>query len=95
MKRIDGDYIRVEKGIQIPKINTVIISKYKKYQGKYPFDKMSVGDSFLWPKKYSRSTLIYASNCARNFCKKNDNCKNWKFSCRKWGNDRLRIWRVK
>lgn len=76
--------IKIEKGIDIPE-------KKVGKKRKYPFDKMEVGDSFLYDKeKYSRKVLNKLNTCARVYGKSRD----VKFSFRKQG-DFLRCWRIK
>jgi hypothetical protein len=49
----------------------------------YPFEKMSVGDSFI-SSEYSRINIRRISNAARN----------WKFEVRKTDDNMIRIWRT-
>jgi len=79
---------KIEKGIPVPE------RKGKSFL--YPFEKMEVGDSFIFSNTYSRSIHSYASNAARNW--KNHSpikgVKDWFFTTRKIDNS-IRIWRVK
>lgn len=82
--------IKIEKGIEIPK---------KEHKTKYPFPDMKVGDSFLWPKRYSRQESKNCYCAAANWVNRmkfyDETGKDWKFSVRKVEGNRIRIWRVK
>lgn len=59
----------------------------------YPWREMSVGDSFIYG-EYSRKGMTKASNCARNWVSKSNDCTDWKFSCRKTEDNKIGIWRI-
>lgn len=78
--------MKVEKNIGLP-------SKTRKT--KYPWRDMEVGDSFLWPRPFSTGEQTKAVGTANSFCKRSPDCKDWKFSCRKTDDDKIRIFRIK
>lgn len=80
--------IKIEKNIPIPKrINALRF---------YPFLRdMEVGDSFLTEFEYSRANMTKVSNRLRNFARKSNDCKDWKFTTRKWEENKMRVLRLK
>lgn len=78
------EYI-IEKGILLN------IPKRKTYM-KYPFREMNIGDSFIF-KEYTRTNMSLASNCARNWGKKQNPVKT--FCVRKTDDNMIRIYRTK
>ncbi|UII80033.1 hypothetical protein [Flagellimonas sp. CMM7] len=79
----------IEKGIELRPAEKL------KPLCKYPWRGMKVGDSFIWPKNYTRMEMNKASNAGRNFCKGSKDCKDWKFSTRKVDGNKIRIWRIR
>jgi hypothetical protein len=74
---------KIEKNIPIKKPTTCT---------KYPFSKMSVGDSFIISKEYSRQLMAKYANAARNFGRVQKPIM--KFSTRKVEGGAIRVWRV-
>lgn len=68
--------IKIDKGVKLPPPSD--------RQGKYPWDKMKVGDSFVVP--YTPSIRACASYAGHK--------RGWRFISRKNGNT-VRVWRVK
>jgi hypothetical protein len=58
----------------------------------YPFEKMSVGDSFI-AFEYSRRNMTKISTAARNWNRRRG--LDWKFETRKTSDNMVRIWRTK
>ena len=75
---------KIEKNVEMPE---------KKGRKKYPFEKMSVGDSFIISENYSRQEMITKGNTARNWARYKG--LDWKFAVRKTGGNKIRIWRIK
>ena len=78
---------KIEKNIPVPE---------KRGKCMYPFEKMEVGDSFVYSRVYSRLLHFKASNAARNWKNKSPikGVSNWVFTTRKV-EDSIRIWRIK
>lgn len=76
---------KIEKGIllDIPKRKTCT---------KYPFREMEISDSFIYG-KYSRENMSKASNCARNWGKKQMPIQT--FCVRKTDDNMIRIYKTK
>ena len=75
---------KIEKGIKMERPKTC---------SKYPFRDMSVGDSIIVSKIYSRDAMTKYSNASRNFGKKQTPIM--KFSLRKVEGGAIRLWRIK
>ena len=73
---------KIEKNIHIG---------YKNKADKYPFIKMSIGDSFI-DGDYNRENMRELSTAARDWCRRMKN--SYKFSVRQTTDKKLRIWRI-
>ena len=77
-------------------IHKVIInnSVTKERSSKYPFRNMKVGDSYIYPKVYTRENQIFAANAAGSFARNSKDCQHYKFTTKKDGNQII-ITRIK
>lgn len=71
---------KIEKGVEYKKTNSLGL----------PFEKMEIGDSFLFPK--TKRSSIHA--CAITFCRSKGNEKK-KFKTATTSETECRIWRIK
>lgn len=75
--------ISIDKGIPVPKNN-------RGRPAKYPFASMDIGDSFVSDGDGSNTSGCKAYNAARQYGR----AHGMKFSGRKEGEGKVRIWRV-
>lgn len=80
----------IEKNIAIPDKRKGDIKPKRKYPI-HPFASMEVGDSYMVG-TYSRDAMISICNAARAWALQRSN--EWKFSARKVGNNKMRVWRT-
>tara|TARA_R100001510_G_C7523136_1_gene117781 strand:- start:189 stop:449 length:261 start_codon:yes stop_codon:yes gene_type:complete len=83
--------IKIDKGIPIPKNKE---GQSRRVPSKYPWDDMEVGDSFVWPRPYSKKQASIAKSISNSYCKRNPNGFGKEFTTGKCGN-KLRLWRIK
>lgn len=64
---------------------------------KYPFNKMEVGDSFLYSTGYTKSEYSKINSAACNYVRRQYEIKNivLEFEIRKTHENGIRVWRVK
>ena len=65
---------------------TILNNIEKKRRTKYNFREMKIGDNFIFPKEFTRENQLLAAAAAGSFARNSRDCKHYKFTTKKDGN---------